>query len=104
MTTSDSLFQVALESLREIGEVSAVDENALRVMSHAGGNALAPVYSGILLRRALAEHAAALIRSAEASEKHAISLKWATWALVAATFDPLLDHDRIMAFPNIVTP
>jgi hypothetical protein len=85
VASSDSLFQAAFESLCETGEISPADENALRVMSAAGASALAPVYSGILVRRALAEHAAALIRSAEASEKHAVSLKWATWALVIAT-------------------
>lgn len=37
------------------------------------------------LEQALADHAEALNRSAEASTRHAASLKWATWALVAAT-------------------
>lgn len=37
------------------------------------------------LQTTLREHAEALVRSAEASEKHAKSLTYATWALVAAT-------------------
>jgi hypothetical protein len=38
-----------------------------------------------LLERSLKDHAEALVRSAEASDRHAASLKWATWALVGAT-------------------
>jgi hypothetical protein len=37
------------------------------------------------LEGALANHAEALVKSAKASERHANSLKWATWALVVAT-------------------
>jgi hypothetical protein len=37
------------------------------------------------LERAFADHAEALDRSAKASDKHASSLKWATWALAFAT-------------------
>ena len=38
-----------------------------------------------ILKQALAAHAEALNKSAKASEKHAKSLTWATWALFGAT-------------------
>jgi len=85
MASSESLFTAAREALLATGEVHYVEEEILRTTAAAGATAMAPVFMGILLRRALAEHAAALIKSAEASEKHAASVKWATWALVVAT-------------------
>ena len=42
-------------------------------------------YSSKLLEAALAKHSEALVRSAEASDKHAASLTWATWILALAT-------------------
>lgn len=47
--------------------------------------AIFALYSAKLLESALQDHARALTKSAEASEQHASSLKWATWALVAVT-------------------
>jgi len=49
------------------------------------GQVASALYSSKTLATALDKHAAALIRSAEASEKHAKSLTRATWFLVVAT-------------------
>lgn len=46
----------------------------------------ASLYPAKLLESALKEHAQALARAAEASDRYARSLTWATWALVAVTF------------------
>lgn len=37
------------------------------------------------LGKKLSEHADALVKASEAGDRHANSLKWATWALVLAT-------------------
>jgi hypothetical protein len=51
----------------------------------AWSNAVSYILSAKIIERALESHAKALKQSAEASEKHARSLKNATWTLVAAT-------------------
>jgi len=43
------------------------------------------VASLVLVTKAIREHTKALSRSAEAAEAHTRGLKWATWALFAAT-------------------
>ena len=47
--------------------------------------ATSSIYLSKYLERSLEKHAEALLKAAKASEKHAASLKYATWALVGAT-------------------
>ena len=46
--------------------------------------------TGDKLQTALMDHASALNKSAEASNKHASGLKWATWTLVIVTVGLIL--------------
>lgn len=46
---------------------------------------ISTLYGDKLIKKALDEHAKALVTSAEASEKHERGLKLATWALFSAT-------------------
>jgi hypothetical protein len=74
---------------------ATADMNATRVASEihlakaikSSGDGLESAISSMTesLRKALTDHADALIKSAHASEKYARSLNFATWALVAAT-------------------
>ena len=43
------------------------------------------LYTSRIIQEALGQHAGALVRSAEASDRHAKSLTLATWVLAAAT-------------------
>ena len=83
--------------------ISPHEEKFLDNVDQTHKDSLGQISSGLyatrVLQRALADHATALVdsaeasekhaasltRSAEASEKHAASLTRATWALVAAT-------------------
>ncbi len=71
-----------------------LDEETKNFLKTAGLNetgitswsiAASAIYSSKLTERALSKHSDALIESAKASEKHAISLTRATWVLAGAT-------------------
>jgi len=71
-----------------------LDEETKHFLETAGLNqtgitswaiASSAIYSSKLTERALSQHSEALIKAAKASEKHAASLKWATWVLAGAT-------------------
>ena len=48
-------------------------------------NVISMILSAKIIERSLTQHAEALTRSAQASEKHARSMVFVTWVLVAAT-------------------
>ena len=86
---SDRL-RIARELWDAVGlKLSSQEENFLgaeeQFHKDSLGQVASALYSSKVLATALEKHAAALIRSAEASEEHAKSLTLATWFLVAAT-------------------
>ena len=81
----------ALNMVKTVGKgigypVSPEEEVALRGVAGIMTFPSATIYiAAKILDKALENHAEMLNKAAIASEKHARSLKWATWALVAAT-------------------
>lgn len=87
----NDLHAISLELMRSRGfSVSNEESRFFAALRHKEldnemAQAIFVLYSSKLLESALQDHASALTRSAEASERHASSLKWATWALVTVT-------------------
>ena len=98
------------EALKVLGRtLSPEDKNIIDKLGQGQGPggehpAWGPYAAALILstriEKALDTHAKALIRSAEASEKHAVSLKWATWALVVATIALVLVTLGLWQFPQ----
>lgn len=80
-----SLFEDAGLELSQLEQdlIEGVDTGYRRAINTA--SVISTLYGPKLIKKALDEHAKALIKSAEASEKHERGLKLATWALFAAT-------------------
>ena len=87
MSTSEALRRAAHLLFAE-GELTDNEKQFIEMVSAwpgAGVEATSLVYTSRLLEKALRRHAEALIMAANASDRYARRLVWATWALVAAT-------------------